>query len=335
MQFGNRCGRKVTDNVGDEFKSANILSVGSHVPQTVMKNADFEAFLDTSNEWIVSRTGIKSRHVVNRDHPVPASVLGAEAAKKALERASCNADDIDAVLCATFTPDSFFPSTACRIQALLGCKRAFAFDVSAACAGFVYTLTMAQSLIQSGQAAKVLVIGTEVISKTLDWTDRSTCILFGDGAGAVVVAAGSDPQRGILKSYLLSDGTLGDILTLPAWGEKRTMQMKGNEVFKHAVRMMTEASKTTLTAAGYTLDDIDFFIPHQANSRIICAVADQLGIPESKVVCNLERYGNTSSASIPLALDEIWSKGEITSGRTVLFTALGGGLTVGSILVRF
>ncbi|MBN1757856.1 MAG: ketoacyl-ACP synthase III [Chitinispirillaceae bacterium] len=321
--------------MGDAITSAHIVSVGAYVPETVMTNHDFEAFLDTSNEWIVSRTGIKSRHIVGRDTTVPASVLGVEASRIALERAPCSPDQIDAVLCATFTPDSFFPSTACRMQAQLGCTRAFAFDVSAACAGFVYALTLARSLILSGQASKVLVVGAEVISKTLDWTDRSTSILFGDGAGAVVIEAGSKSDTGIGTSYLHSDGTLGDILTLPAWGEKRTMQMRGNEVFKHAVRMMVEASKNALDAAGCALDEIDYFIPHQANSRIIGAVADHLSIPLSKVVCNLERYGNTSSASIPLALDEIWLKGLISPGKNVLFTALGGGLTVGSVLVRF
>ena len=321
--------------MGDAIKSAQILSVGSYVPETVMTNGDFEAFLDTSNEWIETRTGIKSRHIVPRDKQVPASVLGAEAARTALERASCSVGSVDAIICATFTPDSFFPSTACRIQALLGCTNAFAFDISAACAGFVYALTMARSLVVSGQAEKVLVIGSEVISKTLDWTDRSTCILFGDGAGAVVVGADTDPHRGIGYAYLHSDGTLGDILTLPAWGDRRTMSMRGNEVFKHAVRMMADASKNTISAAGCSLDDIDFFIPHQANRRIICAVADQLSIPAHKVVCNLERFGNTSSASIPLALDEVWSQGHISAGRRVLFTALGGGLTAGSVLVRF
>lgn len=321
--------------MGDAITGAQIVSVGSYVPDTVMTNHDFEKILDTSNEWIVSRTGIKSRHIVDRNNPVSASVLGVEASRRALERVSCKAEDIDAVLCATFTPDNFFPSTACRIQAELGCNGAFAFDISAACAGFVYALTLARSLIISGQAVRVLVVGTEVISKTLDWSDRSTCILFGDGAGAVVVEAGTIPDKGISHAYLHSDGTLGDILTLPAWGEKRTMHMRGNEVFKHAVRLMVEASKKTLSTADCPLEDIDYFIPHQANSRIIGAVANHLSIPLSKVVCNLERYGNTSSASIPLALDEIWAKGLVSSGKNVLFTALGGGLTVGSVLVRF
>jgi 3-oxoacyl-[acyl-carrier-protein] synthase-3 len=230
---------------------------------------------------------------------------------------------------------SFFPSTACRIQAILGCSNAFAFDVSAACAGFVYALTIAEGLIKSGRNKNILVIGAEVISKVLDWTDRSTCVLFGDGAGAVVLQASEDTKCGILSAQLKSDGTLGDILKLPAWGDKRTMYMKGNDVFKHAVRMMSDASVKVLADAGYALDQVDYLIPHQANIRIIQAVADMLKLPKEKVVTNLERFGNTSSASIPLALDEVWGKGLIKNGTTVLFTALGGGITAGSILCVF
>lgn len=318
-----------------QMRYARIVAVGSYVPENVMTNKDFEKFLDTSDEWIVTRTGIKSRHIVPKDTPVTASELGVKAAQKALDRASCSPLEVDAIICATFTPDSFFPSTACRMQALLGCTNAFAFDISAACAGFVYALTMANSLIISGQCKKILVVGAEVISKTLDWTDRSTCILFGDGAGAVVVEAADDPDHAILGAYLHSDGTLGDILTLPAWGEKRTMQMRGNDVFKHAVRMMTYASRKVVAEAGLTLDAVDYFIPHQANNRILRAVADQLKLPTSKVVSNVAHFGNTSSASIPLALDGVWLEGAIKRDTCVLFTALGGGLAVGSVLVRF
>lgn len=316
-------------------KRARITSVGTFVPETVMTNKEFESFLDTTDEWISTRTGIKSRHIVPKDNPVPASDLGVRAARIALERAGCSVGEVDAIVCATFTPDSFFPSTACRMQALLGCTNAFAFDVSAACAGFTYALTVANSLVLSGQCRKILVVGAEVVSKTLDWTDRTTCILFGDGAGAVMVEAFDDEERGIIKASLQSDGTLGDILVLPAWGEKRFMRMRGNDVFKHAVRMMSETSRRVTAAAGLSIRDIDYFIPHQANSRIIGAVAEQLQLPPEKVVCNVERYGNTSSASIPIALDEIWSAGKITKGTRVLLTALGGGITVGSVLVRF
>lgn len=317
------------------MKRARITSVGTFVPETVMTNKEFENFLDTTDEWISTRTGIKSRHIVPKNTLVPASDLGVRAARIALERAGCPVGEVDAIVCATFTPDSFFPSTACRMQALLGCTNAFAFDVSAACAGFTYALTVANSLVSSGQCRKILVVGAEVVSKTLDWTDRTTCILFGDGAGAVMVEASDDEERGIIKASLHSDGTLGDILVLPAWGEKRFMRMRGNDVFKHAVRMMSETSRRVTAAAGLSISDIDFFIPHQANSRIIGAVAEQLQLPPEKVVCNVERYGNTSSASIPIALDEVWSAGKITEGTRVLFTALGGGITVGSVLVRF
>ena len=317
------------------YKSAKIISVGSCVPETVMENKEFEKFLKTTDEWILSRTGIQSRHIAPRDKNVCASELGAKAAAVALERAGVEPGEVDGIICATFTPDFFFPSTACKMQAALGCSRAYALDISAACAGFVYALTLARGMILSGQGKNILVVGAEVISKTLDWTDRSTCILFGDGAGAVLLQGSNDDSQGILSTYLQSDGSLGDILVLPAWGEKRTMSMKGNEVFKHAVRMMSEASIKTVTDSGFTLDDVDYLIPHQANIRIIKAVAEQLKIPMSKVVTNLHKYGNTSSASIPLALEEVWNRGEISSGKKVLFTALGGGIAVGSALVQF
>jgi 3-oxoacyl-[acyl-carrier-protein] synthase-3 len=311
------------------------MSVGTYVPENLMTNNDFAQFLDTSDEWIVKMTGIRERHLVPRDQNVFASELGAKAATVALERAGLKPSEIDGIICATFTPDSFFPSTACRIQALVGCTNAFAFDVSAACAGFVYALAVANGMIAAGNLKNVLVIGAEVISKTLDWTDRTTCILFGDGAGAVVLQATEETGKGILSSHLHSDGSLGDILVLPAWGENRTMKMKGNEVFKNAVRMMSDVSLKTLASAGYTLNDIDLLVPHQANIRIITSIADHLKIPMEKVATNLDRYGNTSSASIPLALNEVWEKGYVTDGKLVLFTALGGGITAGSVLARF
>lgn len=333
------CGQKTCDRKAIEIvvnsKRARIVAVGTYVPETVMTNKDIEKILDTTDEWITTRTGIRSRHIVPRDQHVPASELGAKAAQIALTRAGVSPLEIDGIVCATFTPDSFFPSTACRIQALLGCTNAFAFDVSAACAGFIYALTVANGLIISGKNKNILVIGAEVISKTLDWTDRATSVLFGDGAGAVVLQATTDANRGILSTHLRSDGLLGDILVLPAWGEKRTMRMKGNEVFKHAVRMMSDASLKVLAESELTLDQIDYMVPHQANIRIIHAVADQLKLPVEKLVTNLERYGNTSSASIPLALEEVWNKGSIKDGTKVLFAALGGGITAGSAVVCF
>jgi 3-oxoacyl-[acyl-carrier-protein] synthase III len=315
--------------------SARIISVGTYVPENIVTNKDLEKIVDTTDEWIFTRSGIRERHIVPMESQVPASELGAKAAIIAIERAGLKPVDIDGIICATFTPDSFFPSTACRIQAILGCSNAFAFDISAACAGFVYALTVAEGLIKAGRNKNILVIGAEVISKVLDWTDRSTCVLFGDGAGAVVLQASEDSNRGILSAHLKSDGTLGDILKLPAWGDKRTMQMKGNDVFKHAVRMMCDASLKVLADAGHTLDQVDYLVPHQANIRIIQAVADLLKLPQKKVVTNLEHFGNTSSASIPLALDEVWSKGLIKKDTTVLFTALGGGITAGSVLCVF
>jgi 3-oxoacyl-[acyl-carrier-protein] synthase-3 len=317
------------------FKRAQIISVGTFVPDNIMTNKDLEKIVDTSDEWIIQRTGIKCRHIVPMDQQTKASELGTEAARLALKRAGMSSDDIHGIICATFTPDSFFPSTACRIQSSLGCKNAFAFDISAACAGFVYALTVANGMILSGQGENVLVVGAELISRTLDWKDRSTCILFGDGAGAVVLKGTTNQDKGIISCYLASDGTQGDILELPSWGENRTMRMKGNEVFKHAVRNMTDASNKALHAAGMKLDDVDFLIPHQANIRIIKAVAQNLNIPNSKVVSNLERYGNTSSASIPIALEEVWNQGNIKEGTRVLITALGGGLVAGSAVIRF
>ncbi|MFP4680808.1 MAG: beta-ketoacyl-ACP synthase III [Chitinispirillaceae bacterium] len=309
-----------------------ILSVGSYVPDTVLTNKQIEEFLDTSDEWITTRTGIRERRVVPQNQNVTASEMGVKAARAALERADVSASDVDGILVATFTPDNFFPSTACRIQAELGCSDAFAFDLSAACAGFVYVLTVAHSMILSGQARTVLVIGSEVISKTLDWTDRGTCILFGDGAGAVVLQARQDSPKGVLSSYLSSDGNLGSILKLPAWGENRFMQMRGNEVFKHAVRLMTDASRTAVEKAGLTIEQIDLLIPHQANIRIIRSIAEQLSIPMEKVVTNLDRFGNTSSASIPLALEEAWQDGRVKDNTKVLMVGLGGGITVGSVV---
>ncbi|MCX7725570.1 MAG: ketoacyl-ACP synthase III [Chitinispirillaceae bacterium] len=318
-----------------KIRRAIISGIGKFVPENVMWNREFEKFLDTSDEWISTRTGIKKRHIASTPEEKSASEIGAKAAKIALERAKCSPSEIDAIICATFTPDNFFPSTACNIQKILGCNNASAFDISAACTGFVYGLTIANSMIVSGQCKKILLVGSEVISKTLDWSDRSTCILFGDGAGAVVVESIEEENRGLISCCLKSDGRLGDILVLPAWGEKRTISMKGNEVFKHAVRMMTESTKEAIKIAGLTPEDIDYFIPHQANKRIILAVGEQLKLNPEKVICNVENYGNTSSASIPIALDELWSAGKIHRNTKVVFTGLGGGITVGSVVSIF
>jgi 3-oxoacyl-[acyl-carrier-protein] synthase III len=317
------------------FKCAKIISVGTAVPPTVLTNKDLEKFLDTSDEWITSRTGIHERHVFEQGKAGKAHELGSQAAAAALRRADLKAADIDGIICATFTPDYFFPSTACLIGNDLGCGHIVAFDLSAACSGFVYGLAIANAMILTGQCRRILLVGAEVISKTLDWTDRTTCILFGDGAGAVVIEGRQADSDGILATSLSSDGSLGDILSLPAWGENRRMFMKGQEVFKHAVRMMNESTRACLDMCGLATADIDLVIPHQANIRILKSLAEKLAMPFERVVINLDRFGNTSSASIPLALDEAWSAGRVKSGTKVLFTSLGGGVTVASAVVRF
>jgi 3-oxoacyl-[acyl-carrier-protein] synthase-3 len=316
-------------------RRARILSVGTAVPPQIVTNKDLEKVLDTSDEWIVSRTGIKQRHICPKDNSISASDLGAKAAQAALNRAGIDATHIDGIICATFTPDNFFPSTACRIQDNLGAKGAFAFDISAACAGFVYGLSIANAMIASGRYNRILLVGAEIISKTLDWTDRTTCILFGDAAGAVVLEATDDENTGVLSTYMSSDGSLGKILCLPAWGESRTMRMNGGEVFKNAVRMMSEAAHNVLKQAGLTLDEVHLMIPHQANIRIIKAVAENIGLPFDRVVCNVERFGNTSSASIPLALEEAWNQGRVKPGVNTVFVCLGGGIAIASAVVRF
>jgi 3-oxoacyl-[acyl-carrier-protein] synthase-3 len=316
-------------------RRARIVSVGSSVPERVLANSDLEKFLDTSDEWITTRTGIRTRHVVAKDEDAKAYELGGKAALAALKSARCLPQDIDGIICATFTPDYFFPSTACKIQQYIGNTHACAFDVSAACAGFVYGLSIANSLILSGQCKRILVVGAEVISKTLDWKDRATCILFGDGAGAVVVEEHTGGDRGILSTCMESNGALGDVLYLPAWGEPRHMKMNGNEVYKYAVRLMSEAVEQCLCKAGLRVSDVDILVPHQANIRIIDAIGRHLGMPREKVVTNLDKYGNTSSASIPLALEDAWKAGKIKDGTVAVFTSLGGGLAWGSAVVRF
>jgi 3-oxoacyl-[acyl-carrier-protein] synthase III len=312
-----------------------ILSVGSAVPPNTLTNKDLEKIVNTSDEWILSRTGIRQRYISDKNNPTSAFELGAKAAGRALSKANVKPEEIDGIICATFTPDFFFPATACKIQHALGCTRAFGFDVSAACSGFVYALTVADAFIRCGHYKTMLVVGTEIASKTLDWTDRGTCILFGDGAGAVVLKASEEPDRGILSTHLLSDGSLGDILTLPAWGDKRFMTMSGGDVYKNAVRMMGDAAMKSLKLAGYSLDQIDLLVPHQANIRIIKAMAAHLNLPMDKVVCNVDKYANTGSASIPIALEEAWENGRIKDGTLAVFTSLGGGLAAGSVVVKF
>lgn len=315
---------------------ASIISIGTAVPENVVTNNDLEKLVDTSDEWIMQRTGIKTRYITSKENSLEAcSDIGSKAILRALEKTKLKPSDIDTVICSTFTPDYFYPSTACTISAKIGARGAFAFDVEAACSGFIYGLTIANALITAGQSKIVAVVGSDIISRLIDWTDRSTCVLFGDGAGAAIVTRSEDPRKGILASKMASDGTLKDILKCQAWDGKNQMMMRGNEVFKYAVRYMIDITNQSLTSCGLTSNDVDYFVPHQANMRIIQAVGEGLKLPSEKVISNLVRYGNTSAASIPLAFDDIWSAGKVGDGTIVVFTALGAGVTYGSMVVRF
>ncbi|HEU4474400.1 MAG TPA: beta-ketoacyl-ACP synthase III [Gemmatimonadales bacterium] len=324
---------------------AELASVGTAVPPGVLTNHDLTRTLDTSDEWIVERTGIRERRIAEPEQSV--AMLSREAAEIALERAGIGPADLDAIVLATASPDRLLPSTACDLQALLGADNAAAFDVSAACPGYIYAITVAEGLIASGQSRTVLVIGAEKLSTITDFQDRSTAILFGDGAGASVVRRSTQPGRGLLSTYLKSDGRLAPLLYRPGGGSSdpisekvvcersHYMKMAGREVFKAAVRAMAEACDEALTRAGVTADQIDLLIPHQANLRIIDATAKHAGIPMSKVMVNLDRYGNTSSASIPLALDQAVAEGRVVPGSLVLLVAFGAGFTWGSAVVRW
>lgn len=317
------------------YTRARILSVGTAVPEKKMTNKDLERLVDTTDEWIVKRTGIHTRYITPKNSSAPAATLGAKAAQKALQMANLKSNDIDCIVCATFTPDNFFPSTACGIARRIGCSHAPAFDLSTACSGFVYAINVANAMITSNGYRTILVVGAEVISRALDWSDRSTCILFGDGAGAVILQRTEVPGEGILATTVGSDSSLGDILMLPAWDGRQNISMNGSEVFKHAVSLMTASTIKCLRKCLMSCQDIDLFIPHQANLRIMRAVASNLSIPTDKVASTVALYGNTSSASIPIALRQVWEDGKIDKGTVVAFVALGGGITWGSAIVRF
>ncbi len=319
-----------------------ITGTGSSVPETVLSNSDLEKMVETSDEWITSRTGIKERRISDKD--AAASDLAHNAAEKALQAASASPSEIDAIIVGTVTPDFIFPSTACLIQSRLGAKKAYAFDLMAGCSGFLYTLHVAEGIIKSGGAKKILVIGVDVLSKLTDFEDRSTCILFGDGAGAAVLSVSDEP--GILSSLLSSDGNDWDLLYVPGGGsrtpmseemlkdKKQYIKMKGNDVFKIAVKSMESATINAIQKAGIEPEDIDLFVPHQANYRILEAVRKRLEFPEEKVFVNLNKYGNTSAASVPLALDEAIRAGRVKEGNTVLFAAFGTGFTWGASVVK-
>jgi 3-oxoacyl-[acyl-carrier-protein] synthase-3 len=325
-------------------QNAGIIGMGHAYPEGILTNADLETIVDTSDEWIFSRTGIKQRHKAADNEYT--SQFGVKAANQALERAGLAPTDIDIILCATTTPDQIMPSTGALIQAQIGATNAAGMDVFAACSGFLYGLTMVESMVRTGQIRYALVIGAEVLTKYVDYTDRSTCVIFGDGAGAAVVGP-VEAGKGILATKIRSDGRYEEQLFAPGGGTKlgtthktiddrlHFFKMKGNELFKVAVRSMADISKEMLDKAGYTVEDVDLVIPHQANQRITDAVASRLGVPEEKVYSNIAEHGNTSSASIPIALDECLEAGKITDGSLVLLTAFGGGVTWGGTLIRF
>jgi 3-oxoacyl-[acyl-carrier-protein] synthase-3 len=306
-----------------------------------MKNSDFEGMVETSDEWIVQRTGIRERRIA-ADGETTAD-LGEAAARAALKSAGLTPDQLDMIILATSTPDHTFPATAVEIQARLGMHHGAAFDSQAVCSGFIFALTTADQYIKTGYARRILVIGAETFSRILDWTDRTTCVLFGDGAGAVIVeaaeGAGDKTDRGILTAHLRSDGTHRDKLYVDggpsSTGTVGHLRMQGREVFRHAVGFITDVIEAAYLATGMTSDDIDWFVPHQANKRIIDASARKLGIPAEKVVITVDRHGNTSAASIPLALCEAVGDGRIRRGDVILLEAMGGGFTWGSLLVRW
>jgi 3-oxoacyl-[acyl-carrier-protein] synthase-3 len=314
---------------------SRIIGTGSYLPERVVDNHEFARRLDTSDAWIRERTGIVQRHIAAEGQA--SSDLALEASKRALHAAQLDAADIDLIIVATSTPDYIFPSTACLLQAKLGIHGCAAFDLQAVCSGFVYALATADNFIRSGQNNKVLVVGAEVFSRILDWNDRGTCVLFGDGAGAVVLAAGGQP--GIHASRLHADGSHVDLLSVPGnvCGGKVVgspfLQMNGQGVFKFAVRVLEESARETVAAADMKLEDIDWLIPHQANVRILEATARKLGLPREKLVVTVDHHGNTSAASVPLALDEYLRAGKIRPGQRLLLQGVGGGFTWGSCVV--
>ncbi len=321
-----------------------IIATGSYVPENIITNHDLEKIVDTSDDWITERTGIKERRIVNGNQAT--SDLAYEAASIALKRSHLKPRDIDLIIVATITPDMPFPSTACILQDRLGARNAAAFDVNAACSGFLYGLHIANGLIKSGLHQRILLVGAEVLSKVTDWQDRTTCILFGDGAGAAIVEATRE-KKGILSTHVNSDGSLSELICLPGGGSRNPcstysilkklnfIKMKGNETFKVAVRTLEEMVVKTLEDNDLRPSQLSLLIPHQANIRIIQATAKRLNLPMEKVYVNIDRFGNTSAASVPIALDEAVHKGRVQDGDYILLEAFGGGLTWASSLIRW
>lgn len=323
---------------------SRIISTGSYVPKRVLTNFDLEKMVDTSDKWIKERSGIKERHIA--DEKEAASDLAYEAAKNALKRADIKPKEIDLAIVATITGDMPFPSTGCFLQNKLGLKKAAAFDINAACSGFLYGLSIADNFIKNGIYKKILLVGVELLSRITDWEDRSTCVLFGDGAGAVILEP-TNEDRGIMSTRLGSDGDMWEFLNMPAGGSRNPatkdtvkkrmhfVRMKGNETFKIAVRTLEAVALETLSANNIKASQLALLIPHQANIRIIQATAERLGLPMEKVFVNIDKYGNTSAASIPIALDEAFREGRIRNGDYVLLEAFGGGLTWASALIKW
>lgn len=324
---------------------AIITGTGRSLPAQVVTNDDLAKIVETSDEWITTRTGIKERHKATAEEST--STFATAAARQALARANVNAEDLDLIICATVCPDQALPSTAVLIQSQLGAKKAAAFDLVAACSGFLYSLTVANQFIATGLHQNILIIGVEVLSRYVDYSDRATCVLFGDGAGAAVVQRSTDPKRGVLATRIQSDGDLAPVLYIPGGGTKipasresvesgqHFIKMKGNELFKVAVRSMEDTARKLLDDQKMSASDIDIFVPHQANQRITDAVAERLGVPSEKVYSNIEHTGNTSAASIPICLDELVETGRLQPGTNLLMTSFGAGVTWGGVLMRW
>ena len=324
---------------------ARISSLATYVPPRLLTNADLEKMVETSDEWIIQRTGIKQRHIV--DPGVATSDLAAEAARKAIERAGLKPTDIDFIIVGTTTPDMFFPSTACLLQDKIGATHAWGYDLSAACSGFTYALTTAANMVAAGSSKHALVVGADVMSSIIDYTDRATCVIFGDGAGAAVVEASPEDGIGIIDFENYVDGSGGDALKMPAGGSLHPashdtinnrlhyVKQDGQTVFRFAVRNTEEACRALLNRNGVSPNDIDLFVSHQANKRIIFAAAEKLGVPKEKVVINIEQYGNTTAATIPLALNSAIEDKRLKKGDLLLMVSVGAGFTVGSMLLRW
>jgi len=325
------------------MQKAGILGLGCYLPPKKLTNSDLAKIVETSDEWITSRTGIRERRIASKE--VATSDLGVEAARLAIKDAGLSPEDIDLIITATITPDMAFPATSCIIQDKIGAKNAACFDINAACSGFVFTMVIAQQFVNSGLYDHVLVIGAEKLTSIVDWKDRSTCVLFGDGAGACVV--GKSEDRVIVSSFMGADGSGGHLLSVPAGGSRlpatedtvkdrlHFLKMGGNEVFKIAVRIMVEAATNAIKNAGLGLDDISLFIPHQANMRILLAVAKRLGVSQDKIFMNIEKYGNMSAASTAVALVEAAQENKIKKGEHVVLVAFGGGLTYGASVIKW